>query len=338
MRSRIALGMLGLLAAVALVARITPPRQPAPAGSPAILARAPGGAGIALLVWPDDGETEVIDRVAAARRRVLLKVYLLTDPRMFSALAHARANGADVRVMIEPEPVNGAGAAARALAQLRARGIEAKHASPEFRFTHEKSLVIDDVALILTANLTRASVSRNREFGVLVRLPSDVDEVAAAFDADWRRAAFDPHSPNLAWSPPTSRERIDGVIQAAAAAIDVYAPAAQDQAQLALLASAAQRGVRVRVLTSPQHGEDALEASEPGFDLLRRAGVEVRWLATPFVHAKVFIADGARAFIGSQNMTTTSLDFNRELGILVADAAALRRLAVVFQADWDRAR
>ena len=67
-------------------------------------------------------------------------------------------------------------------------------------------------------------------------------------------------------------------------------------------------------------------------------GVQVRYSVALFMHAKLIVADGARAFVGSQNFSATSLDQNRELGILVADPAALATLAGTFAGDWGGAR
>lgn len=38
----------------------------------------------------------------------------------------------------------------------------------------------------------------------------------------------------------------------------------------------------------------------------------------PYLHAKVILRDGKYAYIGSHNLTTNSLDNNRELGVFLA--------------------
>ncbi|RLF33482.1 MAG: hypothetical protein DRN08_05460, partial [Thermoplasmata archaeon] len=53
-----------------------------------------------------------------------------------------------------------------------------------------------------------------------------------------------------------------------------------------------------------------------------------------FVHAKVFLVDGVRGFVGSENISTNSLDNNRELGIIFEDDDSVERLAAQFEADW----
>jgi len=44
--------------------------------------------------------------------------------------------------------------------------------------------------------------------------------------------------------------------------------------------------------------------------------------------------DGVKAFVGSENISTQSLDQNRELGIIVSDTNVLGKLQSTFQTDW----
>jgi phosphatidylserine/phosphatidylglycerophosphate/cardiolipin synthase-like enzyme len=253
------------------------------------------------------------------------------------ALKQAQAGGAQVRVLIEQNPYGGGNAARATHDQLKAAGLDVKYASPGFKFTHEKSAVIDGEALIFTANATRSSVSRNREFGAALDDPADVAEIATAFEADWNRAPFEPRSLDLIWSPANSRDRLTEFIRSAQTSIEVYAASAQDDGLIQTLAEAGQRGVRVRMLSSPARGEDAEDGNADGLNQLQRGGVDVRLLKSPYVHAKVFIVDGARAFLGSQNISATSLNLNRELGVIFSDPAAVKRISATFQTDWNKA-
>lgn len=296
-----------------------------------------GAQNVQLIVLPDDGETVIADRIEQAHARVFMKIYLLTDTRVIDALKQAKANGAEVKAMIEEDPFGGSTAARTAYTNLKKAGIDVKYASPAFRYTHEKSYVIDDMVIIMTANATRSSVTRNREFGIVRNDAGDVNEVIKAFNDDWTRAVFRPSSNTLVWSPVNSRDRITTLIRSATKTLDVYAAATKDNGILEEMANAAKRGVKVRVLISPARGEEAQNESEEDFDYLEKNRVDVRLLKSPYVHAKVFVADNALAFVGSVNITTTSLEFNRELGILVSDASALSRLERTYQTDWNKA-
>jgi cardiolipin synthase A/B len=306
---------------------VTPPPAPQP-----------GATGVQLFVYPDDDEQALLDKIANAKQRVFMKMYLLTDERIIDALVAASKNGADVRAMVEQNPFGGGSTARQAFDKLKQAGVNARYTNPTFRFTHEKSFVIDREGVILTANMTKAAFGRNREFGIIRSDPADVAEMVASFNADWNRADFKPASPNLVWSPINSRERISGVISAAAKTLIVYAEVTQDDEQIKLLTDAARRGVKVRLIVSPpsSSGEDT-SSNAADLDRLQKGSVKVRNLKSPYIHAKMFVADGALAFIGSENISTTSLDFNRELGILIADPAAIQRLTSVFEKDWAKA-
>jgi cardiolipin synthase len=70
---------------------------------------------------------------------------------------------------------------------------------------------------------------------------------------------------------------------------------------------------------------------------LQDAGVNVRILDEPYMHAKMVVGQQV-GFIGSENFTVTSLDYNREIGILLYDQSELQTLLAVFQQDWASAR
>jgi phosphatidylserine/phosphatidylglycerophosphate/cardiolipin synthase-like enzyme len=52
------------------------------------------------------------------------------------------------------------------------------------------------------------------------------------------------------------------------------------------------------------------------------------------MHAKTIIADSARAYVGSENLTANSLDHNREMGILLTDKALVETIERTALADW----
>ena len=79
------------------------------------------------------------------------------------------------------------------------------------------------------------------------------------------------------------------------------------------------------------------------FDELVRAGVHVSTYspsAALYIHAKAIDVDGARVFLGSENFSVESMDYNRELGVITASpsirAAVGRTLAADFAgaAPW----
>ena len=151
---------------------------------------------------------------------------------------------------------------------------------------------------------------------------------AAIFEADWTRGA-EPDPGPLVVSPTNAREQLLGAGARGAASRSISMPrCCAIREMLDALAAAAERGVRVRLIVSPSTDF----AAERG--ALAAAGVDIRLSSSLYIHAKVIVADGERAFVGSQNLSATSLDQNRELGIVVDDPVNLARLTRTFEIDF----
>ncbi|NJM41656.1 MAG: hypothetical protein HC853_13305 [Anaerolineae bacterium] len=221
---------------------------------------------IEFFSFPETDEQVILDRIANAKSRVWMKMYLLTDFRVVDALAKAKQNGADVRAMIEQNPFGGGSSPKQAFDRLKAAGINVKYGNPVFRFTHEKSFIIDNSVFILTANMTKSAFARNREFGVVHTNKADVAECVEVYNADWNRDKFTPQSRTLIWSPVNSRERLTHLVRASQQTLLVYAELAQDDTIIDELTKAAKRGVKVRFLISPskQSDERRRQQGRPG--------------------------------------------------------------------------
>lgn len=279
-----------------------------------------------MLVEPGGGVRPLVRAIDRAQRSVFLEIYILSDARIMHALERAAAQGVAVYVLLEPHPYGLATQPLSIAQRLRSAGIHVRWSRPGFVYTHAKFLVLDDaLAIVSTANFSRSAFTRNREILLFDHLPHEVRVLSALFRADWDRTSAHFDDSNLVVSPDNSRFKLTRLIARARRAVDIYAEEIADGASERLLARLHARGIRVRVLLP--------NATTPGARWLETHGVQVRALASPYVHAKAVIVDGREAFVGSENVSTTSLDHNREVGILVrgADVAALER---VFSHDW----
>src|SRR5438477_337327 len=99
------------------------------------------------------------------------------------------------------------------------------------------------------------------------------------------------------------------------------------------LTSAAQHGVHVEVILPAPSGSSG-DSNSQGIATIKQGGVQVREDSQLYMHAKIIVVDGVKAFVGSENISSQSLDQNRELGIIVSDATVLNRLQSTFQTDW----
>ena len=99
------------------------------------------------------------------------------------------------------------------------------------------------------------------------------------------------------------------------------------------LVSAAQHGVQVQVILPAPNGSSS-DSNSQGISVIKQGSVQVREDARLYMHAKMMVVDGQKAFVGSENISTQSLDQNRELGIIVSDQGVLHTLQQTFQQDW----
>jgi phosphatidylserine/phosphatidylglycerophosphate/cardiolipin synthase-like enzyme len=102
------------------------------------------------------------------------------------------------------------------------------------------------------------------------------------------------------------------------------------------LVSAAERGVAVQVV-----GENTDHEYDTAFGKLAAGGVQIRYYKSPsgfYIHGKVVEADygtpAGRIFIGSENFSSTSLNRNRELGLIIATPPVLASMAKTFAGDF----
>jgi phosphatidylserine/phosphatidylglycerophosphate/cardiolipin synthase-like enzyme len=276
-----------------------------------------------------------LDRaVLTAKHTIDLSMYELEDARMEADLvARARA-GVDVRVLLDSEygisSVN-----APAAAVLSRGGVHVAWA-PSSQIFHAKYLVIDGSTLYIgTGNLTAQYYSSTRDFWVLDRDRADVVAAGVTFSADFahRGAPLGTGSGDLVWSPGSTDDLVS-LIGSARHTLLVENEEMDSYTIESALESAARRGVDVKVvMTYDSEWHSALSE-------IAAAGVHVRVLETNqvYIHAKIICADcsatAGRVFVGSENFSTSSLDYNRELGIITSDPSVVGPVEATVLGDY----
>ncbi len=80
-----------------------------------------------------------------------------------------------------------------------------------------------------------------------------------------------------------------------------------------------------------------LERCSIGFPLTVRYVSEIQGGAQLFqMHAKMVVADRTAAYLGSANLTDTSLNYNLEMGVLIRDPAVVEQLDRVFDLVFEK--
>ncbi|HZT95832.1 MAG TPA: phospholipase D-like domain-containing protein [Chloroflexota bacterium] len=292
------------------------------------------GAGLSsgsLLVEPNDGVTPLIKLIDHAQNRIFVSAYILSQKRIVRALDRAEAQGVDVLVLLDKTPFGITGQPEQMYSQLHAAGIGVQWSPAWFQFAHAKFMVLDDHTLVLSsANFTLAGFAHDRDFVLFDHSPADVREADNIFRADWDRIAPQLTDSNLLVSPSNARSKLDQLIARAKHSLDLYSEEVLDAGIVARLARDARHGVRVRII--------ATTVSAAATRILAAAHARVKSgtasARSLYVHAKAIVVDNRLAFLGSENISTTSLNDNRELGVVVRDPYVVGRLELTFSSDW----
>ncbi|OFC61984.1 GTP-binding protein, partial [Acidithiobacillus caldus] len=198
-----------------------------------------------------------------------------------------------------------------------------------YRFYHAKYAVNGHEAEIGTANFDWSGLGgRNREYLYDTANPTVVRAVQSVFNADWdrQRAPSWAHRV-LVLSPGTSAAQLlqvinqPGPIDVESEELGPYRP---------ILDALAAKGKDLRlILPASINREDQRDVA-----FLRTHGCQVRLMPVKpiYMHAKMIVGNRL-AFIGSENFTQTSLEDNREMGLLL-NGSDLGKLKAQFNRDW----
>ncbi|MFI5348310.1 MAG: phosphatidylserine/phosphatidylglycerophosphate/cardiolipin synthase family protein [Elusimicrobiota bacterium] len=106
---------------------------------------------------------------------------------------------------------------------------------------------------------------------------------------------------------------------------------------LAAMDRAAKRGVKIRVILEHKFEKNSLDGiarlkTMPGLQLKIADWQLIS--GNGIIHAKYFIVDSTRAYVGSQNFDWRSMKHVHEMGLAIDDAPVVKQVEAVFNHDW----
>jgi phosphatidylserine/phosphatidylglycerophosphate/cardiolipin synthase-like enzyme len=293
-------------------------------------ATAPRRTAVEMHVLPDDGEAPYVEMIDSATQSLRVFGYQMGYGGVLDALKARAQAGVDVRVILDGETQRDVNDKYRI--QLEGAGAKFEWSDPQFSYMHAKTIVADGKrALVSTGNYSRSFMLKERNFAAALTEKQDVSDLAALFDADWDRTSPDLHCTRLLVSPVNSRDRLEALIASAQQDLMIESMQLGDTAIRKAVAERAAAGVNVRVLLA---APSWISANTSAGAYLTQRGISAKQLTSPAIHVKAIVVDGQRAYIGSENLSTTSLDRNREVGIIVTDAPSVDRVKSTFEADY----
>jgi phosphatidylserine/phosphatidylglycerophosphate/cardiolipin synthase-like enzyme len=262
-----------------------------------------------VFIEPADRRQAMLDIIASARSRLVLSLFRCNDYGILDAIAAALERGVRVEAILTKRASGGKKNLRKLWEALGEMGAVVHwYADPVVKY-HAKYIVADeDRAMVASLNPTKKCFSRTWDFVLITEQPDVVRSVALLFALD---AAGDRKQPRHRFSsrliigPEGARPRLRDLVASARRSIQLLDHKLSDPDMVALLRERREAGVEVSVV-----GRRGVGAIVP--------------------HGKLLIVDRTLAVLGSTALSTLSLDFRREVSILIEDEAAVGTLVAFY--------
>ena len=267
-----------------------------------------------LLVSVEDRRPALLDVIRQARRRITLSLFRCNDASVFAELAAAVARGVDVEVLVTSRAKGGKKKMAKLWRALEDTGASLhSYTDPVVKY-HAKYLVADDGPAIVTSlNFTKKCFKKTCDALLVTHDPVVVADLRRLWTADRDRLAMPADlTERLIVGPERARRQFTALIEGARTSIRLIDAKLSDPDLVSLLSARRAAGLTVDVYSSRQLGD--LKS-----------------------HGKIMLLDDRTVVLGSLALAALSLDFRREVAIVVTDAAAVADAAELFRTVRDAA-
>lgn len=289
-----------------------PGRRPS-AGKTAVRAtarRAAAASKETLILDPAERKAALFGVIANARRRLVLSLFRCDDFSLLDALASALERGCEVEAILTNRAKGGKKSLKKLWGALEKMGAVVTHyADPVVKY-HAKYLVADEAtAVVTTLNPTRKCFSRTWDAVLITQDASVVQGLLTLFRADSAGLPLPSRRTigrRLIISPERSRAEIRALIAGARRSIRILDHKLSDPDIVGLLRDRRNEGIMVSVI-----GHHPMGSIEP--------------------HGKMMIIDEERAILGSTALSTLSLDFRREVSVVIHQPALVKQLNLAYQ-------
>jgi phosphatidylserine/phosphatidylglycerophosphate/cardiolipin synthase-like enzyme len=260
-----------------------------------------------IVTSPDERREAVLDIIRQARSRIGLSLFRANDKDVFCELARAVSRGVDVEVLVTSR-AKGKKKLKKLWAALETTGARVLPYTDSVVKYHAKYLVADDgPALVTSLNLTRKCFGKTCDAIALTSDPDVINGLRDLMSADREgRAIPDSLPQRLIVGPERARKQITALVEQARSSIRVIDAKLTDPGLVALLRARRASGIAVEVFDAKNYGG------------LRS-------------HGKMMLIDDRVAIVGSVALAALSLDFRREVALVIEEPEAVAELEKLFQ-------
>lgn len=191
-------------------------------------------------------------------------------------------------------------------------------------YVHSKLILWKVFAFIQSWNFTYSAFHKSREFFLKIEQKDILENLNYIFDQDWEWKQIDKNKvhPNLLICPIDCREKIEFLLSNAEQSIKIQTQSLQDDNLIKILE---QSDVEKQIILSDNsYNEDLIDVFWEDLKIQKE----------PYLHWKTILIDNKYLLIWSMNLTSNSLDNNREISIIVTDKDLIDKYLNNFHKDF----
>jgi cardiolipin synthase A/B len=133
---------------------------------------------------------------------------------------------------------------------LSQAGIDIQRSSNDvYDLNHAKYILIDDMVIISTGNLTASTFSKNRDIFVHIFDPNIVKTMESIFFNDFTSKYIPTYHHSLVISPWDSRQKILYIIKNASSSLQIYMPYMDDSEIANTILDTLKKGVKIQIIS-----------------------------------------------------------------------------------------
>ena len=273
------------------------------------MTRAPGGIPDRLVASVDERRDAVLDVIRQARHRITLSLFRCNDAAVFTELKAAVDRGVAVEVLVTSRAKGGKKKMVKLWRSLEETGATIhSYTDPVVKY-HAKYLVADEgPAIVASLNFTKKCFKVTCDALLISHDPAVVEDLRRLWIADRDRQEMPGDlSDRIIVGPERARRQFTALIEGARQSIRLIDAKLSDPDLVSLLNARRASGMTVETFTLKRLG--ALKS-----------------------HGKILLIDDETVVVGSLALAALSLDFRREVAIVVKESAAVAAAVALFAA------
>lgn len=281
-----------------------------------------------LLISPDHSRSKRSTLLSSAQDFLHIWMYNITHKESRALIKTLAKNEVQVKMILEDDKYGLDEKTDPWWRWIQVRNDDKLHTN----FVHAKTFVSDHFFIIQTANLTNSAFNDQREYYILGQDMSVVANLKMLFEKDREGARITPDDihPNVLFCPVDCRHKITSLINSATESLWIQNQYLDDEEIIWLLERKHKDALDIRINLP----KDEKNTSKPSSTLSN----SIKLLSSPRIHSKALLIDRRFLVISSINLSSNSMDNNREIGIIVTDTHLINKFIQQFEDDRGRSK